>query len=151
LDLLLHLVTEGGPPLYRQVVTQIRAAVVSGRLAPGTRLPSSRDLAAVHGIARNTVVAAYQQLADEGYLVGRDRSGHYVAADLPDAALQAAQRPAGGAVGMPAIRLSRWAAALSDLPNVTAIEAPADWDDSVWTNLNTREDFERFIGGSSAT
>jgi GntR family transcriptional regulator/MocR family aminotransferase len=116
LDLLLHLVTEGGPPLYRQVVTQIRAAVVSGRLAPGTRLPSSRDLAAVHGIARNTVVAAYQQLADEGYLVGRDRSGHYVAADLPDAALQAAQRPAGGAVGMPAIRLSRWAAALSDLP-----------------------------------
>lgn len=115
-DLLLHLEPHRGSPLYRQVITQIRAAVVSGRLAPGTRLPSSRDLAAVHGIARNTVVAAYQQLTDEGYLVGRDRSGHYVAADLPDAALQAAHMPPGGAEEAPAIRLSRWAAALADLP-----------------------------------
>ena len=41
-------------------------------------LPSSRELAKHLGIARNTVVLAYQQLIDEGYLVSRERSGNYI-------------------------------------------------------------------------
>ena len=61
---------------------RLRAAVVreiqAGRLAPGTALPSSRDLAKLLGLSRNTVTAAYQQLVDDGFLVSRPRSGIFV-------------------------------------------------------------------------
>ena len=48
----------------------------SGQLAPGTRLPSSRELALELGCARATVVAAYEQLVAEGYLRAEARIGH---------------------------------------------------------------------------
>src|SRR5262245_10094284 len=59
--------------------TALRAAIRSGRLAPGTRLPSSRDLAADLGIARNTVADAFGQLVAEGWLEARTGSGTWVA------------------------------------------------------------------------
>jgi GntR family transcriptional regulator/MocR family aminotransferase len=55
----------------------LRAAIRSGRLAPGTRLAASRALAAELGVARNTVLYAYDQLATEGY-VRPDRRGTVV-------------------------------------------------------------------------
>jgi GntR family transcriptional regulator / MocR family aminotransferase len=66
----------------------LREAVRTGRLAAGTRLPSSRALAADLGIARNTVAEAYSQLVAEGWLTARQGSGTQVAAppsraDLP--------------------------------------------------------------------
>ena len=57
----------------------LRDAVRSGRLAPGTRLPSSRDLAADLRIARNTVADAYGQLVAEGWLTATTGSGTWVA------------------------------------------------------------------------
>jgi GntR family transcriptional regulator / MocR family aminotransferase len=57
----------------------LREAVQTGRLAPGTRLPSSRALAADLGIARNTVAEAYAQLVAEGWLTARQGSGTRVA------------------------------------------------------------------------
>ncbi|MGK4582363.1 PLP-dependent aminotransferase family protein [Kitasatospora sp. HPMI-4] len=57
----------------------LRAAVRDGRLAPGTRLPSSRALSGDLGIARNTVAEAYAQLAAEGWLASRQGSGTVVA------------------------------------------------------------------------
>ena len=57
----------------------LRGAIVGGRLAPGTRLPSSRALAAELGCARATVVAAYEQLAAEGYLLAAVGAGTTVA------------------------------------------------------------------------
>ena len=57
----------------------LREAVQTGRLAPGTRLPSSRALAADLGIARNTVAEAYAQLGAEGWLTARQGSGTRVA------------------------------------------------------------------------
>ena len=57
----------------------LREAVQTGRLAPGTRLPSSRTLAADLGIARNTVAEAYAQLGAEGWLTARQGSGTRVA------------------------------------------------------------------------
>ena len=62
---------------------QLREAVREGRLAPGTRLPSSRTLAVDLGIARNTVADAYGQLIAEGWLVARHGAGTWVA-DRPD-------------------------------------------------------------------
>jgi GntR family transcriptional regulator / MocR family aminotransferase len=57
----------------------LREAVQTGRLAPGTRLPSSRGLAFDLGIARNTVAEAYGQLVAEGWLTARQGSGTRVA------------------------------------------------------------------------
>jgi GntR family transcriptional regulator/MocR family aminotransferase len=57
----------------------LRDALRSGRLAPGTRLPSSRALARDLGLARNTVAAAYAQLVAEGWLEGRQGAGTRVA------------------------------------------------------------------------
>jgi GntR family transcriptional regulator/MocR family aminotransferase len=57
----------------------LREAMQTGRLAPGTRLPSSRALAADLGIARNTVAEAYAQLGAEGWLTARQGSGTRVA------------------------------------------------------------------------
>ncbi|GAB7062136.1 PLP-dependent aminotransferase family protein [Streptomyces mexicanus] len=58
----------------------IRDAVRDGRLAPGSRLPATRRLAAELGISRGTAKAAYDQLVAEGYLTARQGSGTQVAA-----------------------------------------------------------------------
>ncbi|AGW92618.1 DNA-binding protein [Ralstonia pickettii DTP0602] len=59
---------------------QLRTAIVDGRLAAGLQLPSSRELAATLGIARNTVLAAYDLLLSEGYIDTRPGGGTFVAA-----------------------------------------------------------------------
>ncbi|GAB7103933.1 PLP-dependent aminotransferase family protein [Streptomyces phaeofaciens JCM 4814] len=74
----LHL-EPSGPGLRRGLTDALRDAVRGGRLAPGTRLPSSRSLAADLGIARNTVAAAYADLVAEGWLTARQGSGTKVA------------------------------------------------------------------------
>ncbi len=67
--LLLELRREGAaPPLHEQIERAIRDRVRDGRLAPGTRLPSTRALAIELGVSRGVVTEAYGQLAAEGYL-----------------------------------------------------------------------------------
>jgi GntR family transcriptional regulator/MocR family aminotransferase len=63
----------------RALESALREAIRTGRLRPGTRLPSSRDLAAQLGLARGTVTTGYAQLIAEGYLVARHGSGTVVA------------------------------------------------------------------------
>ena len=63
----------------RALESALREAIRTGRLRPGTRLPSSRDLAGQLGLARGTVTAGYAQLIAEGYLVARHGSGTLVA------------------------------------------------------------------------
>jgi len=58
------------------------SAILGGHLPPGASVPSSRYLAQQLGVARNTVVFAYQQLASEGFLVSRERSGHFVSSTV---------------------------------------------------------------------
>ncbi|OJF16120.1 MocR-like pyridoxine biosynthesis transcription factor PdxR [Couchioplanes caeruleus] len=62
-----------------QLVGALREAIGRGRLAPGTRLPSTRDLAADLGVSRGVVVGAYEQLVAEGRLVTRRGFGTTVA------------------------------------------------------------------------
>ncbi|MCE4537368.1 PLP-dependent aminotransferase family protein [Pelomonas sp. P7] len=69
----------------------LREAIASGRLAPGVRLPPSRELAARLGVSRNTAVAAYERLASEGWLESRGSAGTFVA-ELPRAAVQVSDR-----------------------------------------------------------
>jgi GntR family transcriptional regulator/MocR family aminotransferase len=79
--------------MYRQVYDAVRAAVLSGRLPAGTRLPPQRDLARELGVSRNTVMLAFEQLTVEGYLEGRVGAGTFVTQTLPDDLLQV-RRPA---------------------------------------------------------
>ena len=60
--------------------------ILAGTLPAGARLPPTRALAEELGVARQTVVLAYERLASEGYVRARTGSGTYVAPDLPDAA-----------------------------------------------------------------
>lgn len=109
-------------PLYRQLYAGLRDAIVSGRLAPGDRLPSSRLLSADLGCSRNTVAEAYDLLAAEGYLEGRTGSGSYVSRRFADswiARQPAAERPTGES---PPPKLSRAATAMEEI-------APPDSDD----------------------
>lgn len=68
-----------GVPRHRQVYERLRDRILSGQLASGVRLPSSRALAAELGVSRTTVLAAYERLRDEGYLDGQVGSGTTVA------------------------------------------------------------------------
>jgi GntR family transcriptional regulator/MocR family aminotransferase len=73
-------------PLHRQLYDELRTAILSGRLAPGTRLPASREMASLSRVSRNTVMLAFEQLRAEGYITGRLGSGTFVAEMLPEAA-----------------------------------------------------------------
>ena len=69
----------------RQLREMIVSAILDDKLPLDLPLPSSRELARHLGIARNTVVLAYQQLIDEGYLVSRERSGYFIDKTILDA------------------------------------------------------------------
>ncbi|MFJ9725285.1 PLP-dependent aminotransferase family protein [Streptomyces sp. NPDC101209] len=88
----LHL-EPAGPGVRRGLTDALREAVRTGRLAPGTRLPSSRALAADLGIARNTVAEAYTDLVAEGWLTARQGSGTRVAERTVVPPADAAPRP----------------------------------------------------------
>ncbi|SAK97392.1 transcriptional regulator [Caballeronia fortuita] len=70
-------------PTYRQMLELMQQAILTGQLAPGTKLPSSRTLAIDLGIARNTVLHVYDQLTAEGYVNSTTGSGTYVADTAP--------------------------------------------------------------------
>ncbi|MFJ3446165.1 PLP-dependent aminotransferase family protein [Streptomyces sp. NPDC086081] len=115
----------------RSLQAALREAVRSGRLAPGTRLPSSRDLAADLGVSRGLVTEAYEQLTAEGYLRSGRGAGTWVGAAVraaPPRAHDLAPRSPGTRAdfvpGTPDLALfprSAWAAAqrgvLAELPH----------------------------------
>lgn len=65
-------------PLYSQLYGYVKKEILEGRLMPSERLPSKKKLAAHLGVSQNTVEAAYEQLALEGYVASVSRSGYYV-------------------------------------------------------------------------
>jgi GntR family transcriptional regulator/MocR family aminotransferase len=79
MELHLDLERAEGPTLRARVENALRDGVRTGLLAPGTRLPASRGLAAQLGVSRGVVVDAYAQLVAEGYLRARQGSGTTVA------------------------------------------------------------------------
>jgi DNA-binding transcriptional regulator YhcF (GntR family) len=72
-------------PLSEQLRSALASRIVSGRLAPGERMPTVRDLAAELDIAPNTVAKAYRDLTTAGLIAGRGRRGTLVSERLPAA------------------------------------------------------------------
>ncbi|WP_292393419.1 winged helix-turn-helix domain-containing protein, partial [Mesorhizobium sp.] len=66
-------------PLTTQIYLAVRDAIETGRLDPGAKLPSWRDMAAQLGVSRGTVRVAYQRLIDEQFAVGAGAAGTRVA------------------------------------------------------------------------
>ena len=84
-----------GLPLYESLYRCIRADILSGRLAPGEKLPSKRALAENLQVGKTTVEAAFAQLTAEGFLRSREKVGYFVEAlPLPAAKPQLPQTPA---------------------------------------------------------
>ena len=113
---------ESAPNLSLQgrVRQMLVSAILSGHLPPGAPVPSSRHLADHLRIARNTVVFAYQQLVSEGYLVSRERSGHFVSDSVMQGHLQ---NPAQGH-GAPATTTA-----------ADDAQRPARWDERLRSTL----------------
>jgi GntR family transcriptional regulator len=69
-------------PTYMQLVEQVRRALRLGRLEPGDRLPTVREVAAAVAVNPNTVLKAYRELEHEGLVEGRPGQGTYVVRSL---------------------------------------------------------------------
>lgn len=67
-----------GIPLYEALYRCIRSDILSGKLAPGQKLPSKRALCANLKVSKITVEAAYNQLLSEGYICSREKVGYFV-------------------------------------------------------------------------
>jgi GntR family transcriptional regulator/MocR family aminotransferase len=130
-------------PLHRQLYEALRRAVLDGQLSAGDRLPSSRELTQDLGLSRNTVVAALNQLAVEGYLVSRVGSGTFVNDELP----RAKARSKAHRAHAPVAQLSRRGTALSTTFCATQLEiqpftpGPADFSAfpvALWQRLQNK-------------
>ncbi|MBN1429264.1 MAG: PLP-dependent aminotransferase family protein [Anaerolineae bacterium] len=105
---------EGQEPLYNQLKRHLARQIENGILAPGDRLPATRDLAEQLGVARISVVAAYEELKVEGYITSQIGRGTFVAerspGDLDVAPLVGAMSPRDATL--------RELLSLADRPNV---------------------------------
>ena len=69
---------KNGIPIYLQIIDQIKRQIVSGELAPGSRIPAVRDLAQEAGVNPNTMQRALTQREQEGLLYTQRTSGRFV-------------------------------------------------------------------------
>ena len=74
-------VFENDQPIYTQLVDQIKVAIVSGELPPGTRMPAVRELALEAGVNPNTMQRALQQLEREELVYTQRSAGRFVTED----------------------------------------------------------------------
>jgi GntR family transcriptional regulator/MocR family aminotransferase len=82
-------------PIYLQIAARLRSAIATGALTSGARLPSARTLSAQLGVARGSVVAAYDLLAGEGAIEPRGAAGTIISAQVDRLARPPAQRALG--------------------------------------------------------
>jgi GntR family transcriptional regulator len=75
-------------PIYQQLKEQIKFYLLSGALQPGCQVPTPKDLGIYLQINRNTVIAAYKALEQEGLLMTKQGQGTYIAEKLPSSAHQ---------------------------------------------------------------
>jgi GntR family transcriptional regulator/MocR family aminotransferase len=125
-DRLFRLAPEGSGSLQSQIRQMIVAAIAERHLMPGDPVPSSRELSEILGVARNTVVLAYQQLIDEGLLISEERSGCFVNPDANSG--WAVESPSPIARDDVARRHPDWARRLAQgLSNQRNISKPLNW------------------------
>jgi GntR family transcriptional regulator/MocR family aminotransferase len=138
-------------PLATQLYDALRTAILSRRLRPGIRLPSTRVLASELGVSRNTAATAYEQLATEGYLQAKVGSGTLVArsipAENPRRAGDAAQLPIRPSRDVPS-KVNRFLSGATlrpltfsrvSLPFAAGLPETTTFPVSLWNRLMTRQ------------
>ncbi|QNH06612.1 PLP-dependent aminotransferase family protein [Pseudomonas sp. B11D7D] len=130
-----------GQGLARQLYQTLRERILDGRLAGGTRLPASRELAALLGISRNTVTRALDQLYAEGYVAGRVGDGTYIA-ELPRSrpAAATAVTPAAASPALQLLQNHHLAMPAKGAPRAFRIGVPAFdlFPFETWARLQAR-------------
>lgn len=118
---LFRISAESGQTLQAQIRQAIVAAILDRQIAASMPLPSCRILAEKLGVARGTVVLAFQQLVDQGFLIAKERRGHFVNPEI--LATPARMREAGGREPKQTIDWkARRLVAASDMPEPTKQE-----------------------------
>lgn len=125
---LFRTISRSGVVLQAQIRQLLIAAIENGHLSAGRRLPSSRRLAKILGLARNTVTSAYEQLTEEGVLLSHERSGVFVA--------PATGEPNAGAAVPPGRPRAAWQPELAMLPSgLHHISKPRNWQSYLYPFL----------------
>ena len=83
-------------PIWMQIANRIRGEIVSGQIAPGSKLPGSRDLALQYSVNPNTAARVYQELEKQGMCETRRGLGTFATTD--EARISAARREAASAI-----------------------------------------------------
>jgi GntR family transcriptional regulator/MocR family aminotransferase len=110
--------------LQAQIREMLVAAILDGHIPVGVALPSTRVLATQLGVARNTVALAYELLVNEGYLLTKSRSGHFVNPEIVAGRAGAPEAASGTGVPASAAWAPRFRGTVSGQRN---IEKPRDW------------------------
>ena len=111
-DAIIYIDPASGMSLQYQIRQKLVDGILNGAFPPGMKLPSSRKLAQQLDVARNTVVAAYQQLVADGYLVSRQRSGIFVNEEI----LETRVGPSEGESSAARAESAAWARRIRSLP-----------------------------------
>lgn len=121
---LIRLSQEPGTSLQNQLRRALVTAILDGHIPHNRPLPSSRELSRQLGVARNTVVHAYQHLMDEGYLLAEERRGYFVNTELVNSRVSRAPKPVEGSQSQP-----DWSSRLRVVPSAQRNLAPylSDW------------------------
>src|SRR4029077_16030663 len=110
--------------LQAQIREMLVAAILDGHIPVGVALPSTRVLAAQLGVARNTVALAYELLVNEGYLLTKSRSGHFVNPEIVAGRAGVARAPSAATLSTPAAWPPRFRGAVSAQRNIVKAR---DW------------------------
>lgn len=121
MELLIRFDRRDDRSLQVQLYEEMRRLILSGTLRSGQRLPSSREVSEQFGIARNTVMLAFDRLRLEGYVAAREKAGMFVSDSVPDSAVLVGDGPSDDRLAADPIQLGR-------LPAFTA-RAPELWRD----------------------
>jgi GntR family transcriptional regulator/MocR family aminotransferase len=136
-ELLLHLQPSAQTSLQSQIREKLVSAILGGQLSAEERLPSSRHLAKALGVSRNTVTLAYQGLIDDGFLIGKERSGYYVNAEAIDFKAPDAKHPTGAGLD--------WSRRVLVHPSRQAnISKPLDWQSYTYPFIYGQVDHNLF-------
>lgn len=127
---LFHLEPDKTTTLQAQLRRMLVSAILDGQIPPGSPLPSCRSLAQTLKIARNTVVLAYQDLVEEGFLISRQRSGFFANPDILTGRVRANEGAGGGGEGVQAKTAPDWQRRFRLHPSRQRnIVKPANWQD----------------------
>ena len=124
MDLAINLDNNLSKPLHQQLYEELRQAILTGKLTPGERIPSTRSLARFLAISRFTVTTSYEQLLSEGYLETVTGRGTFIFQQIPDDLIYSNPIENTDKTNLPLIKLSKYGKSLVTIQNVPRIAEP---------------------------